>query len=375
MSREESIFSPHVLIAPLDWGLGHATRCIPLVKTLVKHYCRVTLAGELKVESLLRQEFPQLPFLHLKGYRVRYSASKLKMPFLIAAQVPKILSAIKEEHHWLKIAAQENGFHGIISDNRYGLYHEALPSVFITHQLLIKTPFGTGAEKMLQELNYQYIQKFSHCWVPDHEGEENLAGALSHPLKLPDLPLTYLGPLSRFNGMKNHSSAEHILILLSGPEPQRSMLEEKCLNELKSFKEKVVLVRGIPGESQQLKTHNNIEVHNHLPAAELLKKIAAASFIIARCGYSTIMDIHATGTKAVFIPTPGQPEQEYLAEHLMKSRFALCITQDKFRLKQAIDLAKQFNYQPVLNEDDKIENTILNFIAELREKNKGATSS
>ncbi len=370
MAGMEYSEKPRILVAPLDWGLGHATRCIPLIRLLIINNCHVIIAAESKIKKLLLREFPKEDFIELKGYRIRYSGRKWKMPFTIASQVPQILNAIKEEQFWLENAAQEFGFDGIISDNRYGLYHSSIPSVFITHQLYIKTPLGSIAGNILQKLNYSYIEKFHSCWVPDLEGSYNLAGKLSHPEYHPEIPIEYINPVSRF-AYKESNDENYILISLSGPEPARTSFEKIILKETGNIKNKIILVRGIPGSAEQIRVPSNIEVHDHLPANELEEKMLKASYVIARSGYSTVMDLYHLKKKSILVPTPGQPEQEYLADHLMRNNFALCIAQEKFRLKQAIDLAISFNYKlPGHVSNEPAQNAIMKFIDDVKKAKK-----
>jgi hypothetical protein len=141
---------PRILVAPLDWGLGHATRCIPIIRELLVQDCDVWLAGEGAQEQLLKNEFPELPFLDLPGYRIRYAKTKRGLLWKMIQQGPKMQQAIRYEHRWLKKAVKEHGFDAVISDNRYGLYHSSVPSFFITHQLTIKSPLGKWTEKILQ---------------------------------------------------------------------------------------------------------------------------------------------------------------------------------------------------------------------------------
>jgi uncharacterized protein (TIGR00661 family) len=354
---------PNILIAPLDWGLGHATRCSPIIQALIHKNCNVLIACEGNIRTLLSKEFPQLNFIDLKGYRIQYSKNSWSLPFQIGKQIPKILSTIQYEKERLEEIVKEQDVHGIISDNRYGFYHPHLPSVFITHQLHIKTPFGKVIDDYLQKRNYQYINRFSECWVPDNEATLNLAGELSHPQKKPSLPLKYLGPLSRFQKI-NSEKGNYVLILLSGPEPQRTIFENLLIQQLAEVKGSVVLIRGLPGEASPLKLSSNISVHNHLPADQLNKTMSEASIVVSRCGYSTVMDLATLGKKSVLVPTPGQTEQEYLAGHLMKNNFALCVNQKKFKLKNALELSSQFHYQ-IQNfpSDNNFTATIENFLS------------
>lgn len=351
---------PSILIAPLDWGLGHATRCIPIIKTLLSKNCLVSIAAQGKTKVLLQQEFPQLKFIESKGYNIRYSKNNWSLPFVIARQIPKILSAIQYEHEHLKEIVTEHRIDGIISDNRFGFYHASVPSVFITHQLLIKTPFGRKINAFVQKWNYRYINHFSECWIPDYEEVNNLAGELSHPLKKPSIPITFIGALSRLKKM--NLPPKHVVIILSGPEPQRTIFENLLMHQIKNYRGSIVLVRGLPGEAFELKSSANISVYNHLCSEELNKKMEEASVVIARCGYSTIMDLAVMKKKSILIPTPGQTEQEYLAEHALKNRFALCISQNQFQFENALELSSLFDYACHNFDDNNLKTAVDNFL-------------
>lgn len=359
--------SPKVLVAPLNWGLGHATRCIPIIQELLRQGCTVLLAGEGAQKALLQREFPSLRFLSLPGYRVRYAASALWLAPKIVAQIPRLLSAVKNEQAWLQKVAAEEKIDAVVSDNRYGLHHPAVHSVFVTHQLRIKAPLP-WAEDVLQTLNYRYLNCFHECWIPDAEGGANLAGALSHPAAPPQIPVRYLGPLSRFAAHQKANEGNYLLLILSGPEPQRTLLETIFLEELKSYTKPVVLVRGLPGNRDGLPVNENVSVFAHLPAAELQEKIEGAKLVIARCGYSTVMDLAVLQKRSILIPTPGQTEQEYLAEHLMAMKFSLCIEQKKFRLKPALDLAETFPYQAFDTSQNNLQSCIASLVQRLTEK-------
>ncbi|HVF81916.1 MAG TPA: hypothetical protein VM884_08280, partial [Flavisolibacter sp.] len=271
----QPVVVPKVLVAPLDWGLGHATRCIPIIRALLSAGCKVILAGDSKVKAVLQPEFPLLRFLHLPGYQIQYASTSWGLPFKIVAQIPRLLSVIKKEEQWLNKIVEEEGLNAVISDNRYGLRHSKIKSIFITHQLLIKVPVKV-AEELLQQFNYLYINRFDDCWVPDGEEEIALAAALSHPVKKPAVPLQYVGALSRFT-WKEGRKEKHLLIILSGPEPQRTLLEKIVVNDLKNYTAPVVLVRGLPQTTEKISVAANIVVYNHLPSIDLEEKMLEAS--------------------------------------------------------------------------------------------------
>lgn len=355
-----------ILVAPLDWGLGHATRCIPLIRQLLLQQCEVWLAGEGAQQKLLQQEFPQLPFLPLQGYRIKYAKSASGLIFNLLRQVGQIKKAIQYEQEWLQRMAAAHSFNAIISDNRYGLFHSHIPSVFITHQLQIKSPFGKWSERWLHKKNYAYINRFSACWVPDKEGKENLAGALSHPEKMPEIPVSYLGAVSRFEKKVDAVREKHLLVLLSGPEPQRSILENTIINEISFYEGSATVVRGLPESEKFIPSTNMIQFYNHLPADKLNEEMQKTSLIIARSGYSTVMDIAALEQKSILIPTPGQTEQEYLARYLQAKNFAPFVLQKDFSLAKALTKAQTFSYQTAsFKADNQLRETITSFIQSL----------
>ena len=349
-----------ILVAPLDWGLGHATRCIPIITHLEQLGCKVIIGAEGAQAKLLKKEFPHLDFVHLPGYRIKYSKSKLFFALKIIMQLPKIFLAIKKENKWLKSFATHTPLDAIISDNRYGLYLTGTPSVFVTHQLLIKAPIRI--EPLLQKLNYCLINRFSTCWIPDEKGTMSFAGKLSHPEKLPHIPLQYLGGLSRLHMHQGFEKKYHLLIILSGPEPQRSVLETKVLLELKHFEGRVLLVRGLPGIEKTITTTDNITVKNHLPAKDLETAFCKSDLIISRSGYTTVMDIFKLRRKAVLIPTPGQTEQEYLAKHLEEQGWAIAMDQQDFDLNKLLQRVQHFEYKLPQLDMDGYRNVVTTFV-------------
>ena len=354
---------PRILVAPLDWGLGHATRSIPIILELLAQGCDVWLAGEGAQEQLLIAEFPELPFLTLPGYRISYSKTARGLIWKMIQQGPKMRRAIEAEHSWLKKIVNKYGVDAIISDNRYGLYHASVPSVFITHQLTIKSPLGKWTEKILQKRNYNYINRFTECWVPDTEGENNLAGELSHPEKKPDVPVRYIGLLSRFVKKEIIERKNHLLVVLSGPEPQRTLLEEKIINDISHYNGTATIVRGLPGSSSLIPSTNMIKIHNHLSAEQLNKEMQEAEYVISRSGYSTVMDVLALQKKSILIPTPGQTEQEYLGNYLMKKGIAVSTGQKDFSLTKILATANDFSYKPFpVITDSFLKKTIETFL-------------
>lgn len=343
---------PRVLVAPLEWGLGHATRCIPIIRELVANGCEVLIGAEGAAKALLEQEFPQLVFLPLRGYRMQYSRKGSWQPLKILLQFPKMIYSIYNEHLWLKKIIKEDLIDVVISDNRFGLYHADIPCIYITHQLTIKTG-NRFTQWVVQKIHYRFINKYTMCWVPDAVGDNNLAGKLSHPKHLPKIPVKYLGPLSRFK--KNAAAKKYELtVIISGPEPQRTIFEELLLNELRHYKEAVLFVRGLPDNSTPVPIVNsNIEIQDHLSATAMNEAIERSVLILSRSGYTTIMDLVKLQRYAILVPTPGQTEQEYLGVYLMEKKLFYCIKQNEFSLVDVLKKISNFSFAaPAINQEE-----------------------
>lgn len=301
-----------ILISPLDWGLGHATRCIPIINFLVQANYEVIIASSGSSQKLLKEYFPQLEHLYLEGYQVKYAQTNVKLN--LASQVPKILSAITRENTWLNKIIKDYQIDAVISDNRYGLFSDKIPTVLISHQLNIQAP--KFVKKTIKNLVTNYIEKFTECWVPDYAGEINLAGELSHQKEFSD-KIKYLGPLSRFtNSEKQIEGITYdYLGIVSGPESQRTIFDNLLTNVFLKSKKKCLIICGLPQENFKEQI-NNVTRISHLKTKDFLDAIKASENIICRSGYSTIMDLISLKRGAILVPTPGQTEQEYLSKHL-----------------------------------------------------------
>ncbi len=325
-----------VLVAPLDWGLGHATRCMPIIKELLAQGFCVIIAAEKVCAILLEKEFPHLKILPLQGYRVSYSKNAQFFFIKMLSQLPKINAAIKKENKWLQQIIEEYKIDIVIADNRYGLHNKNCYCIFITHQLFIKTG-NRLTDWLAKKINYRYINNFDECWVPDVEGNENLAGKLSHPHTKPIVPVKYIGILSRFKKIEVEKNID-FLVMLSGPEPQRTMLEEILLEQLENINCKTVFARGLPAAKDKIFSENvGMEIINHLPAYELNELICSAKTVVARSGYSTIMDLAVLQKASILIPTPGQTEQEYLAKFLAEKKYCITASQKNLNLTKELE--------------------------------------
>ncbi|WP_298297666.1 glycosyltransferase [Hydrotalea sp.] len=334
----------NVLIAPLDWGLGHTTRCIPIINALIINQYQVILAASGKSAVLLKKEFPQLAILSLPGYHIQYAKSSGGLPFKLLLQIPKILRAIQQEHTQLKEIVQQYSIDWIISDNRFGLYHRDIPCTFITHQLTIMAPYQ-WLRKWLQRINYHYINRFNNCWVPDMAHNGGLAGELSHPKQLPAIPVQYMGLLSRFNysPLPFNEYVYDYCILLSGPEPQRTILEHIILQQIAQIDARIIVLRGLPEQEKVIPSKHTIVTH--LPGHELQKVIMQSQFVIARSGYTSVMELLSLQKKCFLIPTPGQTEQVYLAERLAVMKICFTTQQQHINLPEQLKLLEHFPFQ------------------------------
>jgi len=349
---------PKILVAPLDWGLGHATRCIPVIAALLREGVQVVVAGNEHTNGLLGAEFPQLQYLPLPGYNVTYSKQGWALPFKMLRQLPSVLYRIGREHAWLKQVIREHQLSGVISDNRYGLFSRRVPCIFMTHQLHIQVPGAPLLQRWVKGLNHFFIRRFAACWVPD-DPLLKMAGVLSEAGNLPDIH--YIGNLSRFHREATEArglsfqSTYHTVFLLSGPEPQRSVLEQQLVKLSRSWPHRVLLVRGMPMQGTKIEClHAGADQVGHLGASTLEAVLRAAECIVCRSGYSTIMDLVRLGKTAVLIPTPGQTEQEYLAEYLRGMGWFLTLAQKEMTPEAIGDLLKHLPVVDFPKQDDHL---------------------
>lgn len=299
----------NIFISPLDWGLGHTTRCIPIAKELHNQGHKITFGVNDEQKSLLEQELDFANFIQFEGYNIQYPKGG-SMVVKMLLESPKILKRIRAERKELQDLIDQHKFDLIISDNRLGLHTQKIPCIYITHQVNIQGP--SLIKNQLYKIHRKYINRFTHCWIPDSEGKINLGEELSHG-KLHD-NCSYIGTLSRFS-QKATSENEDIdyLAIVSGPEPQRSEFERIITNEFKKLnKNKCAIVGGKPLSKKQ-ESIENIHYFSHLNSIEFYKLVCRSKKVICRPGYSTIMDLSTLQKPAHFIPTPGQTEQEYLA--------------------------------------------------------------
>lgn len=320
-----------ILVTPLNWGLGHATRCIPIVRHLMEGGHRVILASDGQALRLLQDAFPTLPSHKLPAYNIRYPSGN--MAWNLLWQFPKICWAIWREHRVVRKLVLQYAADGIISDNRFGCYRRGIPSAIICHQL--RVGFGMAARLANAWISFR-VKKFSALWVPDWAAAPGLAGALSHGLEIhPET--AYIGVLSRMEG-RVVSEDGLVLVVLSGPEPQRTRLEAIILEQLGALPYGFLLVRGLPEGSRNgvVEVGARGRMVDFLGGEELVEAVAGARVVVCRSGYTSLMDLAVMGKRVIFIPTPGQPEQEYLAEIWGRSGRVVVQNQGNLNLGEAL---------------------------------------
>jgi len=334
---------PVILIAVLDWGLGHATRCIPIIDYLLAQSYPILLAGSGRSLLLLKKTYPHLDFVELPAYDISYSRTRWQIPYLIT-QLPRIFHVIRQEHKLIREIVADCAVKAILSDNRYGVWHPNFASVFMCHQL---APYVPGVKNTwIYRLHKKFIRQFDQIWIPDQAHTVNLSGRLSHELPYTDAE-SFIGPLSRFYQYpvpKVPSQKEfqdfppQILAIVSGPEPQRTLLSKKLHEQAKFINEWVWIVEGKPEQAYvEIDTINKVVVIAHLMTSDLVFALHKTQIVISRPGYSSIMDYWAMGIRQmILIPTPGQTEQTYLATHLNVLAGIQVYDQQHFDLFQAL---------------------------------------
>lgn len=336
----------NILVAPLNWGLGHATRCIPIVRALQENNYIPIIASDGIALDLLRKEFPYLKTVELPSYHIEYAKKGKHFKWKLIQRLPKMINAILQEKKMVAKWITEFDIDGIISDNRLGVFNKKVPSVFITHQLNVMTGNTTW---ITSKIHQNIIKKFSGCWIPDFEGTPNLAGDLSH-ITSKKFNLKYIGPLSRMRQKANGIKYE-LMIILSGPEPQRTLLEERLKTEIETYPKNVVFIKGLVEKEQKKEQVKNVTYYNFMNSRQLERTFNESSLVLCRSGYTTIMDLAKLEKKAFFIPTPGQYEQLYLAKKLKEEGLAPFSFQEEFKITDIAEVAK---YKGLLSSPNEI---------------------
>ena len=310
--------------------------------------------------ELLKSEYPHLQYIHLPSFKVVYG-KRYPAWLMIFTILPRIIYGIIREHLMIKKIIKENSINIIIADARYGLWHSGIPSYLITHQIFFQLPYPVKiVQFLINHINLLAMKRFDQVWIPDFAGRINLSGKLSHAANMPD-NVAYTGPLSRFDNLTANQSVPgsyEILVVLSGPEPQRSVFEQMITKQLISCQKKSLIICGTPSVNFTTSLSPFCTKISWLSGEKLGHLILATENIICRSGYSTIMDLIALNKKAFLVPTPGQTEQEYLAQYLSEKGLFLYGKQEDFNLDDALDSLS--NHNPVFNfpQEDLLDHII-----------------
>jgi predicted glycosyltransferase len=424
MPRDKSKKSEiNILYAVLNWGLGHATRSIPLIRALNNYEdanlkFNLTIVSTGRALNLLRSEFPELTIIDLPDYNIKYSQKGRNLIFYVALQLPRIIyNMFLENRETNKLVVNKN-IDIIISDNRYGVFSlkKNVNNYFITHQLRFKLPKHLSFLEIFGELFNRFIFRFyDKVFVMDNKDKPNISGELSHRNNLLHLDkIKFIGLFSdtikkshaQINssfvesknntllnmqllkflfpkysaGMEtsNKNNTLSYLVIISGVEPQRSIFEEKVLSQINKLDGKKIIILGLTEIENPLSKKSNyyneheVLIFNNLPRETISDLINLTDFIVCRSGYSTIMDLVYLKKKALLIPTPGQTEQEYLADYYKRENLFYSVSQDSLDLERDIEIANKLANRNCIDEfHDNLEiNNINLFLDEIIRRNQ-----
>ncbi|MDX1685226.1 MAG: hypothetical protein R3275_08310 [Saprospiraceae bacterium] len=325
-----------VVVCILNWGLGHATRCIPVINRLREKGKKVILASDGRASQLLKKEFSDVDLIELQSYSVNYPFRSMILNLMY--QWPGIVYAMIREHFQVRRIVREHAPSLIISDNRYGCFHSSAYNVCITHQ--INPPTRTILFDFLGRLISRLLLKnFQRVWIPDDPAFGPLNGKM---VSSPPSHSRFIGFISRFQNLyQKQSPVADILAVLSGPEPARTRFEKKIIRQLEDSGLTYKLVRGkTEGQSVWKDIGKNGRATDYLTSDQLLRELLSVRMVVSRSGFSSLMDYLRLGVGALVIPTPGQYEQEYLIERLPEDGYLMGQSEKDMDVLSAYDQLK-----------------------------------
>lgn len=356
-----------IFISPLEWGTGHATRLIPIIRSLKKSNNNEIIIGTNKYESLYKNLFPDIEIVNVPKFDIIYRKKTL---LSVIFYLPKFIRFIHEDKKFINEFVIKNKLDIIISDNRYGMYHSDTYNVIITHQLnIILNGLSRLFSFIVRYRIRKYIEKFDECWVPDIGNIKiNLTGSYSYHKVFRNSNIKFVGILSQFDNEKTLPSVGeeiNLLVMLSGPENHRTLLENIIIDNLVKYNIEATIVRGVKGKDAPVFI-GKITLYDFVYAEKYVELIKKARYIICRAGYTSIMDLVMLNKKALLIPTPDHPEQEFLAKRLSELGYFPYMKQKEFNLKKALEILNSYNFAniPAILREKKYEN----HIKELSEK-------
>jgi len=330
-----------IIYGVCSWGLGHATRSLPVIRKLIEEGNDLAIISNGRALELLKKELGKdIEYFDIQDYPMLLSENSRQFMAKSVIYWPAFIKRMESGLQKLQKILENRKCDKIISDGRYDIYSRKIPSFFISHQIRIMNPLRIKMfERGSEIFNLFFFKRFAGVIVPDYK-EDDLSGDLSHNLhRIDENKLHYVGVLSDFKKKKTKKDIDY-LISLSGPEPQRTLLENKLFSQIDNLTGKIVVTLGTTEKNQKL-NKNNIQIYSFLKKEGRIDFLNKTKLVVSRSGYSTIMDLAVIGTKALLIPTPGQIEQEYLGQYHNKKGTFYSVNQDKINLKSDVEIAKK----------------------------------
>ena len=404
-----------VLVAPLDWGLGHATRCVPVVREFLRAGAEVELAVVKANANFFREVFPDLRQRLAPSYNIVYPKHGYNMALWLLKNSVHLNAVMRYEHHFAEEMVKRHGYDVLFSDNRFAFYSKNALSIYMTHQRRIAFPRAFAAfERIGVMWHANIMRKFDEVWVPDLEIYPGYAGSLSHSGATPgDKPMRFVGTLSRFSEMGNvgnalgnasapvglerevdlmsmsefmaHSAnvewdaapevrpqgmraAYKVVAVVSGVEPARTQFEQQLREALQQIPGQHMMILGKPSAEQKTWTEGNIEFHTHLATNDFAEAVKRADFVVSRGGYSTVMDMAELGAKCIFVPTPGQFEQIVLAHDLSKAGYAVEIPADELSAETLTSAFEKSVKMPKVAKQNLLHDAVEDVVRKFKER-------
>lgn len=307
--------SQRILFSPLNWGFGHVSRSIELIRHLVQNHNKIFVCCNEIQAAIYTQYFfsEEIEIIRFDGYPFSFKAGESFALSLIKSSL-SIVQFMKKERKQVEELCKELSIDLVLSDHRYGFKTDKVKSVFITHQLQLPV---NKIQVIGNRIHQRLIRKFDEIWIVD-EKERPLAGYLS---KATDRILNstfHIGHLSRFSYDCNEEKKNIInyLLIVSGP---KEHWQELIQQYEKQFSKEEVLV--LMPFKQDLNLPIKWKIHIATNWVESDRLIIGAENILGYCGYSTLMDLKTLNKSAKFlIPCKGQLEQEYLYKYNLLSK-------------------------------------------------------
>lgn len=361
-----------VLIAPLDWGLGHATRCVPIIREYLRQGAHVEIAVVKSNAAFFRGAFPNLRQRLVPSYNIVYPKHGYNMGLWLVKNGAHLNKVIRFEHRFAEEMVERHHYDVLVSDNRFGFYSHKAKSIYMTHQRRIAFPPMLSAfESMGIMWHCSIMRHFDEVWVPDIPGAPGYAGNMSH-VKFCPRPVKYVGLLSRFqdarqtaNPLETVSVNEpkgpyQFVAVVSGVEPARGRFEKRLADIFGSIPGRHAIIQGRPSAGIKTWTEGNTDYFTHLPDDQFANVIKSAKWIVSRGGYSTIMDMAVLGAKCVLVPTPGQYEQVVLARDLSKSHQAVALGEEELNKDSLLDSVDECDVQiPAAQNNDLLKTAVV----------------